>query len=453
MNSVISTASTPASITATIESKKDLDEEKRTKPSSSSFDEDDDEDEEEAVVLYVNLGAEKQLSLTMTEITNMKKRNDLLVSENELLEQREEERAMEMTSYADELVAKIEQLREELMKEKEQRSEDVYKIEQEKAEVIEANVALKVALRNYEDSVEKAEDSLRKSNTENEKLAKEIERLKRESDTVLKNETIKAERVLTEKMDEQKALVENIKWEMDTKINALALDKEDLIKTYEDSLKKQNKKLEEHKEAILRITLERDSQTELLKKEKEGLEKDLKEQNLAISALSERLKSEEDVQKKLSIAETRAKTLEKAMEHLEEALQDDLIESELRTTRAKKMLALAEEKSDHLEKRVQYLLDELESYDSSSLQQLLTTADSSFSSSRTEDDNNDNNTYIAKIRELEEELEEVGDLDEIRNAIMNECSLMREEVELMENKIEKLRIERDIANARLSKYE
>ena len=141
------------------------------------------------------------------------------------------------------------------------------------------------------------------------------------------------------------------------------------------------------------------------------------------------------------------------MEHLEEALQDDLIESELRTTRAKKMLALAEEKSDHLEKRVQYLLDELESYDSSSLQQLLTTADSSFSSSRTEDDNNDNNTYIAKIRELEEELEEVGDLDEIRNAIMNECSLMREEVELMENKIEKLRIERDIANARLSKYE
>lgn len=453
MNSVISTASTPASITATIESKKDLDEEKRTKPSSSSFNEDDDEDEEEAVVLYVNLGAEKQLSLTMTEITNMKKRNDLLVSENELLEQREEERAMEMTSYADELVAKIEQLREELMKEKEQRSEDVYKIEQEKAEVIEANVALKVALRNYEDSVEKAEDSLRKSNTENEKLAKEIERLKRESDTVLKNETIKAERVLTEKMDEQKALVENIKWEMDTKINALALDKEDLIKTYEDSLKKQNKKLEEHKEAILRITLERDSQTELLKKEKEGLEKDLKEQNLAISALSERLKSEEDVQKKLSIAETRAKTLEKAMEHLEEALQDDLIESELRTTRAKKMLALAEEKSDHLEKRVQYLLDELESYDSSSLQQLLTTADSSFSSSRTEDDNNDNNTYIAKIRELEEELEEVGDLDEIRNAIMNECSLMREEVELMENKIEKLRIERDIANARLSKYE
>lgn len=437
MNSVIST----------------LDEEKRTKPSSSSFDEDDDEDEEEAVVLYVNLGAEKQLSLTMTEITNMKKRNDLLVSENELLEQREEERAMEMTSYADELVAKIEQLREELMKEKEQRSEDVYKIEQEKAEVIEANVDLKVALRNYEDSVEKAEDSLRKSNTENEKLAKEIERLKRESDTVLKNETIKAERVLTEKMDEQKALVENIKWEMDTKINALALDKEDLIKTYEDSLKKQNKKLEEHKEAILRITLERDSQTELLKKEKEGLEKDLKEQNLAISALSERLKSEEDVQKKLSIAETRAKTLEKAMEHLEEALQDDLIESELRTTRAKKMLALAEEKSDHLEKRVQYLLDELESYDSSSLQQLLTTADSSFSSSRTEDDNNDNNTYIAKIRELEEELEEVGDLDEIRNAIMNECSLMREEVELMENKIEKLRIERDIANARLSKYE
>lgn len=453
MNSVISTASTPASITATIESKKDLDEEKRTKPSSSSFNEDDDEDEEEAVVLYVNLGAEKQLSLTMTEITNMKKRNDLLVSENELLEQREEERAMEMTSYADELVAKIEQLREELMKEKEQRSEDVYKIEQEKAEVIEANVDLKVALRNYEDSVEKAEDSLRKSNTENEKLAKEIERLKRESDTVLKNETIKAERVLTEKMDEQKALVENIKWEMDTKINALALDKEDLIKTYEDSLKKQNKKLEEHKEAILRITLERDSQTELLKKEKEGLEKDLKEQNLAISALSERLKSEEDVQKKLSIAETRAKTLEKAMEHLEEALQDDLIESELRTTRAKKMLALAEEKSDHLEKRVQYLLDELESYDSSSLQQLLTTADSSFSSSRTEDDNNDNNTYIAKIRELEEELEEVGDLDEIRNAIMNECSLMREEVELMENKIEKLRIERDIANARLSKYE
>ena len=53
---------------------------------------------------------------------------------------------------------------------------------------------------------------------------------------------------------------------------------------------------------------------------------------------------------------------------------------------------------------------------------------------------------------LKEELEEAGDMTEIRNAIMEECSLMREEVELMEDRLEKMRIERDTAVLKLSKY-
>ena len=43
-------------------------------------------------------------------------------------------------------------------------------------------------------------------------------------------------------------------------------------------------------------------------------------------------------------------------------------------------------------------------------------------------------------------------MTEIRNAIVEECSLMREEVEIMEDRLEKMRIERDTAVLKLSKY-
>ena len=126
------------------------------------------------------------------------------------------------------------------------------------------------------------------------------------------------------------------------------------------------------------------------------------------------------------------------MEYLEEALQDDLIESEMQTIRAKQMLALAEEKSDSLEKRVQMLLDELNENEA-----VAKMNDASLPSA----------AALSRIQELEEELEEAGDMAEIRNAIMEECSLMREEVEIMEGRLEKMRIERDTAILKLSKYE
>merc|ERR1712070_328622 len=124
------------------------------------------------------------------------------------------------------------------------------------------------------------------------------------------------------------------------------------------------------------------------------------------------------------------------MEYLEEALQNELIESEMQTIRAKQMLALAEEKCDSLEKRVQMLLDELNENEAVAKMNDVPSA-----------------AALSRIQELEEELEEAGDMAEIRNAIMEECSLMREEVEIMEGRLEKMRIERDTAILKLSKYE
>ena len=100
------------------------------------------------------------------------------------------------------------------------------------------------------------------------------------------------------------------------------------------------------------------------------------------------------------------------------------------------MLALAEEKSDSLEKRVQMLLDELNENEAVAKMNDVPSA-----------------AALSRIQELEEELEEAGDMAEIRNAIMEECSLMREEVEIMEGRLEKMRIERDTAILKLSKYE
>jgi hypothetical protein len=183
--------------------------------------------------------------------------------------------------------------------------------------------------------------------------------------------------------------------------------------------------------------LERDEVAESLRREKAELENDLKDANDAISALTERVNSEDSAAVLLEEATIRAETLEQAMEHLEEALQEDLIESEMQTIRAKQMLALAEEKSDSLERRVQMLLDEL---------------NESAVGAETSNASLPSAEALSRIRELEEELEEAGDMTEIRNAIMEECSLMREEVELMEDRLEKMRIERDTAVLKLSKY-
>ncbi|CAL6420220.1 unnamed protein product [Bathycoccus prasinos] len=59
---------------------------------------------------------------------------------------------------------------------------------------------------------------------------------------------------------------------------------------------------------------------------------------------------------------------------------------------------------------------------------------------------------LSRIQELEDGLEEAGDMTEIRNAIVEECWLMREEVEIMEDRLEKMRIERDTAVLKLSKW-
>merc|ERR1712070_582480 len=123
------------------------------------------------------------------------------------------------------------------------------------------------------------------------------------------------------------------------------------------------------------------------------------------------------------------------MEYLEEALQNELIESEMQTIRAKQMLALAEEKCDSLEKRVQMLLDELNENEAVAKMNDVPSA-----------------AALSRIQELEDELEEAGDMTEIRNAIVEECSLMREEVEIMEDRLERMRIERDTAVLKLSKY-
>jgi hypothetical protein len=254
----------------------------------------------------------------------------------------------------------------------------------------------------------------------------------------LKEETIKDEQLLNEKIEEHMKAVENIKWEMDTKISALEVDKEELVKTHASDVAKWKRELEERESAILKLTLERDEVAESLRKEKGVLENDLKDANDAIAALTERINSEDSAIVLLEQATIRAETLEQAMEYLEEALQDDLIESEMQTIRAKQMLALAEEKSDSLEKRVQMLLDELNENEA-----VAKMNDASLPSA----------AALSRIQELEEELEEAGDMAEIRNAIMEECSLMREEVEIMEGRLEKMRIERDTAILKLSKYE
>ena len=252
----------------------------------------------------------------------------------------------------------------------------------------------------------------------------------------LKEETIKDEQLLNEKIEEHMKAVENIKWEMDTKISALEVDKEELVKTHASDVAKWKRELEERESAILKLTLERDEVAESLRKEKGVLENDLKDANDAIAALTERINSEDSAIVLLEQATIRAETLEQAMEYLEEALQDDLIESEMQTIRAKQMLALAEEKSDSLEKRVQMLLDELNENEAVAKMNDVPSA-----------------AALSRIQELEEELEEAGDMAEIRNAIMEECSLMREEVEIMEGRLEKMRIERDTAILKLSNYE
>ena len=309
---------------------------------------------------------------------------------------------------------------------------------------------MKNALKEAEDVAEKRSEALAKSEdialetkelleterTKSKELQNALNALKVETQE-LKEETIKDEQLLNEKIKENTEAVENIKWEMETKISALELDKEELLKTHASDVAKLKKELEERESAILKLTLERDEVAESLRRQKAELENDLKDANDAISALTERVNSEDSAAVLLEEATIRAETLEQAMEHLEEALQEDLIESEMQTIRAKQMLALAEEKSDSLERRVQMLLDELNENAAG-----VETSNASLPSAEA----------LSRIRELEEELEEAGDMTEIRNAIMEECSLMREEVELMEDRLEKMRIERDTAVLKLSKY-
>ena len=292
-----------------------------------------------------------------------------------------------------------------------------------------------LAVSESEEIVLKTKDLLETEEKKSKDLQNALNALKVETQE-LKEETIKDEQLLNEKIEEHMKAVENIKWEMDTKISALEVDKEELVKTHASDVAKWKRELEERESAILKLTLERDEVAESLRKEKGVLENDLKDANDAIAALTERINSEDSAIVLLEQATIRAETLEQAMEYLEEALQDDLIESEMQTIRAKQMLALAEEKSDSLEKRVQMLLDELNENEAVAKMNDVPSA-----------------AALSRIQELEEELEEAGDMAEIRNAIMEECSLMREEVEIMEGRLEKMRIERDTAILKLSKYE
>ena len=292
-----------------------------------------------------------------------------------------------------------------------------------------------LAVSESEEIALKTKDLLETEEKKSKDLQNALNALKVETQE-LKEETIKDEQLLNEKIEEHMKAVENIKWEMDTKISALEVDKEELVKTHASDVAKWKRELEERESAILKLTLERDEVAESLRKEKGVLENDLKDANDAIAALTERINSEDSAIVLLEQATIRAETLEQAMEYLEEALQDDLIESEMQTIRAKQMLALAEEKSDSLEKRVQMLLDELNENEAVAKMNDVPSA-----------------AALSRIQELEEELEEAGDMAEIRNAIMEECSLMREEVEIMEGRLEKMRIERDTAILKLSKYE
>ena len=205
---------------------------------------------------------------------------------------------------------------------------------------------LKNALREAEDVAEKRSDALSKSEntvletkqlleteqTKSKELQNALNALKVESQE-LKEETIKDEQLLNEKIKENMETVENIKWEMETKISALELDKEELLKTQASDVAKWKKELEERESAILKLTLERDEVAESLRREKTELENDLKDANAAIAALTERVNSEDSATLLLEEATVRAETLEQAMEHLEEALQEDLIESEMQTIR------------------------------------------------------------------------------------------------------------------------
>ena len=293
-------------------------------------------------------------------------------------------------------------LTEDLRREKEIREEELFKLEQEKKEMSELlqrekstfeerdetrrseieslkkheeemTTKLKNALKQAEDVAEKrglavseseeialkTKDLLETEEKKSKDLQNALNALKVETQE-LKEETIKDEQLLNEKIEEHMKEVENIKWEMDTKISALEVDKEELVKrARRKDAAKWKRELEERESAILKLTLERDEVAESLRKEKGVLENDLKDANDAIAALTERIDSEDSAIVLLEQATIRAETLEQAMEYLEEALQDDLIESEMQTIRAKQMLALAEEKSDSLEKRVQMLLDEL----------------------------------------------------------------------------------------------
>ena len=456
-------------------------EEKEEEMEGATSQDDDDDD------FYINLDPMEHLSSSINEITRIQKANDQLRLENEriltrakIAEQRRGEERLESSEHREELKRQVEMLTEDLKREKEIREEELFKLEQEKKEMSELlqrekstfeerdetrrseieslkkheeemTTKLKNALKQAGDVAEKrglavseseeialkTKDLLETEEKKSKDLQNALNALKVETQE-LKEETIKDEQLLNEKIEEHMKDVENIKWEMDTKISALEVDKEELVKTHASDVTKWKRELEERESAILKLTLERDEVAESLRKEKGVLENDLKDANDAIAALTERINSEDSAIVLLEQATIRAETLEQAMEYLEEALQDDLIESEMQTIRAKQMLALAEEKSDSLEKRVQMLLDELNENEA-----VAKMNDASLPSA----------AALSRIQELEEELEEAGDMAEIRNAIMEECSLMREEVEIMEGRLEKMRIERDTAILKLSKYE
>ncbi|CAL6420338.1 unnamed protein product [Bathycoccus prasinos] len=122
------------------------------------------------------------------------------------------------------------------------------------------------------------------------------------------------------------------------------------------------------------------------------------------------------------------------MEHLEKALQEDLIESEMQTIRAKQMLKLAEDKSDSLEKRVQMLLDELNERTHQRQKQAMfllqtRTLSREFKNSKT------NSSWIHD-----------GNSKRHRGRVLVDAT----EVEIMEDRLEKMRIERDTAVLKLS---
>ena len=104
-----------------------------------------------------------------------------------------------------------------------------------------------LAVSESEEIVLKTKDLLETEEKKSKDLQNALNALKVETQE-LKEETIKDEQLLNEKIEEHMKAVENIKWEMDTKISALEVDKEELVKTRGEAAK-WKRELEERESA------------------------------------------------------------------------------------------------------------------------------------------------------------------------------------------------------------